>query len=68
MAVMFKGGFVGFSHAGSVLLLLVVAAPLACPVKTSMILSIIVLELLVGLPCLVHYTGRVVSFIVNPLG
>lgn len=47
---------------GSVLLLLVVAAPLACPVKTYMILSILVLELLVVLPCLVHYTVKVMRF------
>lgn len=48
--------------AGNVLLLVVLAAPLESVVHTCMLLSILGLELLVALPCLIYYTVKVIQF------
>lgn len=48
---------------GNVLLLLVFAARLSPSVHTYMLLSIVGLELLVALPCLLSYTGMVTFLI-----
>lgn len=48
--------------AGNVLLLIVLAAQLAHPLQIYMLLSIIGLELLVALPCLLYYTVKVMQF------
>ncbi|XP_003972519.1 transmembrane protein 192 [Takifugu rubripes] len=48
--------------AGNVLLLLVIAARMSPTVHTSMLLSILGLELLVSLPCLFYYTVKVIQF------
>ncbi|CAK6973983.1 transmembrane protein 192 isoform X2 [Scomber scombrus] len=47
---------------GNVLLLIVLAAPLARKVQVIMLLSVLGLELLVGLPCLIYYTVQVTRF------
>lgn len=49
--------------AGNVLLLVVLAAQLSLTVHTYMLLSILGLELLVALPCLLYYTGKLISVI-----
>lgn len=61
-----KGGRVCFSVclcAGNVLLLVVLAAKLSHTLHTYMLLSILVLELLVTLPCLFYYTGMVIPVV-----
>lgn len=47
---------------GNVLLLVVLAASLSPEVQTYMLLSILGLELLVSVPCLLHYTVKVMRF------
>ncbi|XP_053188383.1 transmembrane protein 192 isoform X2 [Scomber japonicus] len=47
---------------GNVLLLIVMAAPLTKKVQVYMLLSVLGLELLVGLPCLIYYTVQVMRF------
>ncbi|XP_069387086.1 transmembrane protein 192 isoform X1 [Paralichthys olivaceus] len=47
---------------GNVLLLVVLAAKLSPPEQTYILLSILVLELLVGMPCLFYYTVKVMRF------
>ncbi|XP_059198553.1 transmembrane protein 192 [Centropristis striata] len=48
--------------AGNVLLLVVLAARLSQAVQTYMLLSILAVELLVALPCLLYYTVQVMRF------
>ncbi|XP_061882166.1 transmembrane protein 192 isoform X2 [Entelurus aequoreus] len=48
--------------AGNVMLLVVLAARLPHPVHIYMLISVLVLELLVALPCLITYTGKVMRF------
>ncbi|XP_049901289.1 transmembrane protein 192 [Epinephelus moara] len=47
---------------GNVLLLVVLAAHLSTTVHTCMLLSVLGIELLVALPCLIHYTVQVMRF------
>lgn len=47
--------------AGCVLLLALIAAPVPAPLHTYLLLSILGLELLVAFPCLLYYTGIVIS-------
>ncbi|KAM9857389.1 transmembrane protein 192 [Aulostomus maculatus] len=48
--------------AGNVLLLVVVASGLPETVRTYILIGVLGLELLVGLPCLLHYTVKVMRF------
>lgn len=47
--------------AGNVLLLVVLAAQLSPTVHIYMLLTILGIELLVALPCLLYYTGKLIS-------
>lgn len=60
MAVMLKHACL---CSGNVLLLVLLAAQLPLKWHTYMLLSILGLELLVALPCLLYYTGKPVSVI-----
>lgn len=54
-------GFLLVLCAGNVLLLVVLAARLSLPVHTYMLLIILGLELCVTLPCLICYTGKLIT-------
>uniref|UniRef100_A0A3Q3IK47 Transmembrane protein 192 n=1 Tax=Monopterus albus TaxID=43700 RepID=A0A3Q3IK47_MONAL len=47
---------------GNVAVLVVMVAELVPPVRTYLLLSILALELLVAVPCVLYYTGKVISF------
>lgn len=66
MAAVLKDQCVFFPclYAGNVLLLVVLAAQLSVKVHTYMLLSILGLELLVALPCLIYYTGKLISVMI----